>query len=146
MPQTPNQRRASDAVAAWLAKHHKNPAWLVDEAKADPGTISDFLAHERWPKIGTQGRLEDALGWPAGTIRQIGNGTDLDIDQLIATAPGAAVGGSAQDAGYVASPGEKTDGGASNDDVLEGIREMRDDLRALRQAIERLADTREPGA
>lgn len=77
MPQTESQRRASDAVAAWLAHHKKNPAWLVDKTGADPGTIGDFINHQRWPKIGTQGKIEDALGWPAGVIRQIGNGGDI---------------------------------------------------------------------
>jgi len=146
VPQNPNQQRAANAVASWLAKHHKNHAWLVDAAKADPGTISDFLSHERWPKLGTQGRIEDSLGWPAGIIRQIGNGAEVDIDALIATSPPTPVGGPTQDAGYVASPGERVEGGATNDEVLAGIREMRDDMRALREAIERLADTREPGA
>lgn len=74
MAQTQAQARASDAVAAWLASHHRNPAWLVEAARADPGTIGDFLNGQRWPKLGTQGRIEEALGWPAGTIRQIGNG------------------------------------------------------------------------
>lgn len=77
MAQTQAQRRASDAVAAWLARHHRNPAWLVTATKADPGTIGDFLNGTRWPKLGTQGRIEDAVGWPAGTIRQIGNGGDV---------------------------------------------------------------------
>lgn len=77
MAQTQTQRRASDAVAAWLARLHRNPAWLVEETGADPGTIGDFLNGRRWPKIGTQGRIEDAVGWPSGTIRQIGNGGDV---------------------------------------------------------------------
>jgi hypothetical protein len=77
MAQTEAQRRASDAVAAWLARHHRNPAWLVAATKADPGTIGDFLNGTRWPKLGTQGRIEDAVGWPAGSIRQIGNGGDV---------------------------------------------------------------------
>jgi hypothetical protein len=81
MPQTADQRRASDAVAAWLARRHRNPAWLVAVTKADPGTIADFLNGTRWPKLGTQGRIEDALGWPPGTIRQIGFGGDVPEDQ-----------------------------------------------------------------
>jgi hypothetical protein len=81
MPQSESQRRASDAVAAWLAKQRRNPAWLVAETGVDPGTIGDFLNGLRWPKLGTQGKIEGAIGWPPGTIRQIGNGgapPDLD--------------------------------------------------------------------
>lgn len=78
MPQTPNQQRAADRVASWLASNEKNPAWLVDATGADPGTIGDFLNGHRWPKVGTQGKIERALGWPAGCIRQIGNGSDPD--------------------------------------------------------------------
>ena len=74
MAQTESQRNASDAVAAWLAKNRRNPAWLVHATGADPGTIGDFLNGQRWPKLGTQGKIEHALGWPAGTIRLIGNG------------------------------------------------------------------------
>jgi hypothetical protein len=87
VPQNPNQQRAADTVAAWLAKNHKNPAWLVDETKADPGTIGDFLNGSRWPKLGTQGRIEEALGWPAGTIRQIGNGAEVP-ESLLTTSVG----------------------------------------------------------
>lgn len=74
MAQTENQRRASDAVAAWLAARRLNPAWLVDETGADPGTINDFLRGARWPKLSTQGKIEAALGWEPGTVRKIGNG------------------------------------------------------------------------
>jgi hypothetical protein len=77
MAQTPNQRLASDAIAAWLAAHHRNPAWLVDETGVDPSTIGDFLNGVRWPKLSTQGKLEAAVGWDAGTIRRIGNGADV---------------------------------------------------------------------
>ncbi len=77
MAQTPNQRRASDAVASWLAGHHRNPAWLVDETRVDPSTIADFLNGLRWPKLSTQGKIEAAVGWDPGTIRRIGNGSDV---------------------------------------------------------------------
>lgn len=88
-PQSSAQKRASDRVAAWLAHNEKNQAWLVDETGADPGTIGDFLGGARWPKLGTQGKIERALGWSAGTIRQIGNGADPN-DAGAALGPGAA--------------------------------------------------------
>jgi hypothetical protein len=77
MAQTLNQRRASDAIAAWLAGHLRNPAWLVEQTGVDPGTIGDFLNGVRWPKLSTQGKIEAAVGWEPGTIRRIGNGADV---------------------------------------------------------------------
>ncbi|MEP7738571.1 hypothetical protein ABKW28_13015 [Nocardioides sp. 31GB23] len=136
-------------MASWLAHHEKNNAWLVTATGMDAGTIGTFLGGSTWPKVGNQGKLEKALGWPAGTIRQIAH-TGVVPDGLIETSPNSqpskGVGGTAQDAGYVKAPGETVEGGATDDEVLEGIRAMREDMRALREAIERLADIREPGA
>ncbi len=126
MPQSSAQQRASDRVAAWLAHHEKNPAWLVDETKADPGTIGDFLNGSRWPKLGTQGRIERALGWRAGTIRQIGNGADPD--EL-----GATVGAEPQDESYVAAPGDRVEGEVSNAELMKAILEMKRDIEELKQ-------------
>ncbi len=64
-------------MAAWLAGHRRNPAWLVDQTGVDPGTIGDFLNGLRWPKLSTQGKIEAALGWEPGTIRQVGNGGEV---------------------------------------------------------------------
>lgn len=86
MPQTPEQQRVTDAVAAELAKRGWTHADLSaatrepdsDKPAVDGGTIGDFLAYKRWPKIGTLGRFERALGWPAGSLRQLHlNGTPI---------------------------------------------------------------------
>lgn len=91
MAQTQDQRRASRAVTAWLAHHERNTAWLVRQTEADPGTIGDFLNGNRWPKFKTQGRIEKALGWPAGTMTAISDGAEPpNLD--------TAVGGDTQDA------------------------------------------------
>lgn len=74
MAQTRDQRRASLAVSAWLAHNERNTAWLVRQTEADPGTIGDFLNGNRWPKFRTQGRIEKALGWAAGTLTEIADG------------------------------------------------------------------------
>lgn len=74
MAQTRNQQRAAHAVAAWMAKEQWNNTQLVALTKADPGTIGDFLNGKRWPKIGTQGKIESALGWEPGTLRAIAMG------------------------------------------------------------------------
>lgn len=77
MAQTDDQRRASDAVASWLAARRLNPTWLVESAGVDPGTIGDFLNGARWPKLSTMGKIEAALGWEFGTIRRIGQGGEV---------------------------------------------------------------------
>lgn len=74
MAQTKNQQRAAHAVAAWMAHQEWNNTQLVAATGADPGTIGDFLNGKRWPKIGTQGKIEKALSWPAGTLRSIASG------------------------------------------------------------------------
>jgi hypothetical protein len=130
MPQNPNQRRASDAVAAWLAANYKNNAWLAEAAHADAGTIGDFLNGQRWPKVGTQGRIEDALGWPHGTIRQIGNGADVP-DSLTRN-----VGADTQDDGFVAAPGPAEAGGISDDEVLRVLDSVQEQIDELRRRME----------
>lgn len=126
MAQTPAQERASDRVAAWLSQNEKNPTWLVEETGADPGTIGDFLNRARWPKTGTQGKIEKALGWPPGSLRRIGNGSDPDD-----------VGAVLQDADYVSAPGEEVEGVISNEQVLQAINEMRREFRALQERLDR---------
>lgn len=82
MPQKPGQQKATDAVAAELADRGWSHVDLSlatvadgsDESAVDLGTIGDFLSYKRWPKIGTQGRFERALGWAPGTIRLIAVG------------------------------------------------------------------------
>ncbi len=74
MAQTNNQQRAAHAVAARMAHLEWNNTQLVAATRADPGTIGDFLNGKRWPKIGTQGKIERALDWPAGTLRTIAAG------------------------------------------------------------------------
>lgn len=90
MAQTQGQRRASLAVVAWLTHEERNVAWLVRQTGSDPGTLGDFLNGNRWPKFNTQGRIEKALGWPAGTITAIADGAE-------APEPGAGVGGGSED-------------------------------------------------
>ena len=77
MAQTPGQQRAADAVAAelaergWTNKDLSEATRTSDDSPVDSGTIGDFLAYKRWPKIGTLGRFERALGWPAGSLRKL---------------------------------------------------------------------------
>ena len=95
---------------AWLAHHEQNTAWLARQTKADPGTIGDFLNGNRWPKYGTQGRIEKALGWPAGTLTAIADGGQVpNLDGTSVGALGEAADSSA-DALLYRRPDGLTDG------------------------------------
>lgn len=123
MPQTSHQKQAAQAVGAYLAANELNPTWLVEKTGADPGTIGDFLNLKRWPKLATQGKIEAALGWPAGSIRQLGNGED------------------AEQLGLTTSPGQPADGspGLSTAELTASLLRARgetDDLKADVRALE----------
>lgn len=76
MSRTEGQSRARLAVQAAMAARGMNPGDLARKGNVDPGTVGDFLSGQRWPKLRTQGRIEDALGWPAGTIAAVVNGAE----------------------------------------------------------------------
>lgn len=62
-------RRSTLAV---MAARGWNPARLATEAGVDYGTAGDFLNGKRWPKVGTLGKIDAALGWTPGTLAAIG--------------------------------------------------------------------------
>lgn len=76
-----NEDRARQAVAAKLAGRQQNPMALARAASIDLGTLVDFLEGRRWPRMPTQGKIEQSLGWPAGTINAIANGGDVPRDE-----------------------------------------------------------------
>jgi hypothetical protein len=123
MAQTESQRRASDAVASWLAMRRRNPTWLVAETGADPGTIGDFLSGSRWPKLATQGKIEAAVGWAPGTIRQIGNGGEVPALEESTPGPATPVGANVD-------PDLIAELNAASPETIEAIRAM---LRAARR-------------
>lgn len=76
MAETEGRTKARLAVTAELASRGWSPAKLAQEAGADPGTIGDFINGKRWIKIPTQGKIERAFGWPAGSISSIEAGVN----------------------------------------------------------------------
>ena len=76
MPNNEGRTRARLAVAAELAHREWSPSRLARESGADPGTIGDFLGGKRWIKLPTQGKVERALGWRAGTLAAIEAGQE----------------------------------------------------------------------
>lgn len=135
MAQSAPQTRAARAVAAWLSAHEFNQQWLVEKAGIDPGTAGDFLNEKRWPKHGTQGKIERALGWPSGTIHQIGQGATFDSALLDTETD---VGADAEGGAYVEAPGDRHDEDAASDaEVLRRLDAVEAALRDLRTMVER---------
>lgn len=121
MVQTNNQRRAADAVAARMAHLEWNNTQLVAATKADPGTIGDFLNGKRWPKLGTQGKIERALGWSPGTLRSIAAGGP-------APEPTASVGGGSNDADHEDDAARFRRPAGLTDEQWARVRELTEDF------------------
>lgn len=85
MAQNDGQRRATDAVAAEMARRGWNKADLAAAAEVDYGTISDFLAYERRAQGRTQAALERALGWSPGTYRRLALGAIDEPEPAVGT-------------------------------------------------------------
>ena len=73
--------RARRAVRQALAAAGWNPADLARAAEVDEGTVLDFINGQRTPQIRTRGKLEAALGWPAGTLDDIAAGGEAPVPQ-----------------------------------------------------------------
>lgn len=71
--------RARQAVRDALARVRQDAAWLAREAEIDGGTVSDFLAGNRWPRLSTLAKLDAALGWSPGTIDRLARGADSAV-------------------------------------------------------------------
>jgi hypothetical protein len=136
--QTPHRRRASLAVSAWLSHHERNPAWLARQTEADPGTIGTFLSGSTWPKLKTQGRIEKALGWPAGTLTAIADGAEPPPLDGGSALQDPVVGGDTQDAQqFVESlTGERLQSGVTNEDLLREILRSRSEADRMAGRIE----------
>lgn len=91
MDREQGRTQARLAVAAEMAHRRWTNTELAKRSGVDINTIGDFLAGSRWPKSPTQGRLESALDWPAGTISAIaagmptppvgGTGEDQEVEE-----------------------------------------------------------------
>lgn len=73
-PEAEARQRVSAAIYTWLSHHEMSQAELTRIAGVDTGTLGEFLSTKRWPGTATRGKVERALGWPAGTISGIAEG------------------------------------------------------------------------
>lgn len=85
--------------------------------------------------VNTYTAIENALGWLEGTCYRILGG--MDLDEAIGT---GSVGRDSEDDGYVAAPGERIEGGASDRAVLDAIEQMRQDVQAMEQRLSERLD------
>lgn len=74
---SPDPSAAARAVRDQLARLQRDPAWLARVAEVDQGTVGDFLAGNRSPRLSTMAKIEGALGWEPGTIDRLTKGADL---------------------------------------------------------------------
>lgn len=47
---------------------------VATRAELNPKTVRGLIAGDRWPRTSSRGRIEQVLGWPAGTIAAVGDG------------------------------------------------------------------------
>lgn len=73
---------ARQAVAAELARRRWSVSDLARRAGIDHNTATTFVSGERWPIHKTQGSIEEALGWPSGTLDRLSHGGEVDLSDL----------------------------------------------------------------
>lgn len=74
MPTDAGRKAARMAVQRELARRQGDGVSLGRAAGVHAQTVQAFLRGERWPSLKTLGRLDVALGWPAGTLSAIAEG------------------------------------------------------------------------
>jgi hypothetical protein len=68
------RNRAVAAVRSRMAELDAQPTRFARDSGVSENTLRDFLAGKTWPIMRTMGRIERALGWPAGRIEAIARG------------------------------------------------------------------------
>lgn len=65
------RREARRAITA-TGLHRET--WARKVAKVDPKTVATFLEGSTWPQAPTRKKIEEALGWPVGSLEEIADG------------------------------------------------------------------------
>lgn len=79
---------ARQAVRDALATANRSNAQLARDAGVDVGTINDFTAGLRWPRLNTLMKLDKALGWSVGTIDRLSRGGEVSVSAQEDALPG----------------------------------------------------------
>lgn len=74
MPTEAGRKAARMAVQREIARTGGDGAALARKSGVHPQTVQAFVKGSRWPSLKTLGRLDVALGWPAGTLSAIAEG------------------------------------------------------------------------
>lgn len=78
--------RAREAVERQMIAFGWNISDLARNSGLDVGTVGDFISGQRWAQPATQNKLEQALGWAAGSIVLITRGgepvTAVDVETV----------------------------------------------------------------
>lgn len=72
MPTEAGKTKARQAAWGLMTMRNWTIGDLASHAGADPATVGDFLAGKRWPRVGTLGKIEDALEMTRGTLAALG--------------------------------------------------------------------------
>jgi transcriptional regulator with XRE-family HTH domain len=68
------REQARGLVRDELARRDMSRRDLARTAGVDVATIVDFLAGSRWPRLGTLGKIDVALGWEVGHLDRVSRG------------------------------------------------------------------------
>ena len=130
-------------VQTLMHQQQLNVRDLATRAELDPGTVGDFLAGHRWPRIATLGKIESALGLNPGDLQAFAD-ERLQPDIYLMLKPPIVVEtedvGPDDDAGYVADPtGPPALSQISDDELADRIRAGLEAMDEMRRRTERRA-------
>lgn len=83
MPTDEGRKAARLAVAREVARMGTDGTKLAVNAGVHPQTVQALLAGTRWPSLRTLGKLDAALGWPAGTLNGIAEEDVAPADETV---------------------------------------------------------------
>ena len=77
------RKAARLAVARELARRSSDATKLAVSAGVHPQTVQALINGTRWPSLRTLGKLDAALGWPAGTLNGIAEEESEGQDETV---------------------------------------------------------------
>lgn len=108
---------------------------FAEKIGIDPGTLADFIEGKRWAQGPKRTKMEDGIGWPAGTISRLERGETLaGILQGQPDAAAFVTKLGADSPGLDEAPGLV----AELDRVKQEVRELRQDVSSVAAAVERI--------
>ena len=72
----------SERVRDWLTEKERNQAYLARRAVIDESYLSMILSGQRTPGPRVLGKLEKAMGLPAGSLMALRSQTQLPLEEV----------------------------------------------------------------